>query len=374
MKEKITKKFGILQGISLSFGIIIGIGIYFKTPSLLAVTGNNALLGLLAWIIGFIFIMFWSFTTAEYAGTVTETGGCLSYVRETAGDLPAFIMGWGLFLVGNPALVAVLSSVAAGFIMDIFGWSGIAVNCIITLIIVVGCFVLNTVRAEGGGKFQSIMTIVKVIPLIALILFGLFGRNGGYLGESLSRPIQLESGTVLTALIAAIVPVIFSFSGWDHVANVAAEMENPTKTVPKAIIISTIASAVVYIAIYLAFINAMPVEQVADNIPFGIATTMFGSMGAKILMACIVLSAVGACNGVIISTMRNPYSLAIKKLFIFPEFFAKIDEKTQVPLNSTILMFIICIIHVVIYETGIQIPLKHHGFLFSRQLRSLLHC
>ena len=58
MKEKITKKFGILQGISLSFGIIIGIGIYFKTPSLLAVTGNNALLGLLAWVIGFIFIMF----------------------------------------------------------------------------------------------------------------------------------------------------------------------------------------------------------------------------------------------------------------------------------------------------------------------------
>lgn len=349
MKENIGKKYNLFQTISLAFGIVIGVGIYFKTGEIATLTQNNPLIGLLAWIVGGLITILSGLAYAEFAGSTSETGGSVTYLRETSGDVPAFMLGWGKFILGDSALIVVLGWVSSSFIMSIFGLTGNAIQVILTFILIVGLFMMNLIKPQWGGKGQGIMSVIKMIPLIAIILFGLFASDGHLVSE-MTKPLTITDGkNVFSVFLATLIPIVFSFSGWDFAAAVSGEVENAKKNVPRAIIISLSLVTAVYILVYLAFVNILPAEELATGVPFGVAEALFGSRGGIVVMICIVISALGALNGVIIGCIRSAYSLSIKGLFVKSDYFATINEKYDTPFRSGIAMLMMTMVHLTLF-------------------------
>ena len=155
MKEKVGAKYGLLSAIGLSFGIVVGIGIYFKTGEIAAISQGNVLIGLIAWVFAAIMTIFCGLTFAEYAGATQETGGAITYLRDSSGRLPAFMLGWGKVLLAEPALIIVVSWVAAEFTMGVMGWTGNLMHVLTTFTYVTVMFAINILKPKWGGKVNQ---------------------------------------------------------------------------------------------------------------------------------------------------------------------------------------------------------------------------
>jgi APA family basic amino acid/polyamine antiporter len=345
VKEKLTKKFGIMSTASLIVGIVIGVGVYFRTGSLMTITQGNTIIGLYAWIFGALITILAGLCFAELASNYTTTGGDITYMQYTAGDAPACMFGWGNVLVNKPALTAIFAWAGGNWISNVFSLNSKVFQLPFAIIFVTISFGINLFKPKSGAKNQIILTVIKIIPLVLLIVFGLFAGHGEI--SQLANPVKLKSGSnALFVFFATLIPVVFTYDGYVVAATVSTEMENPKKNLPKALIGGLSFVAVVYILLYLGFINVFPAAKLVTNVPFGIAKELFGGFGSRVLMVGITISALGALNGMTIAAIRMPYSLAIRNMIIFSDKFKKINEKTNTPVNSGILMYCLTIFYV----------------------------
>lgn len=190
METTQKRKFGLLTAISMIVGIVIGSGIFFKTDNVLSAVGGSVSLGVLAWIIGGIGIVFGTLTVAVLAKRDENVGGLISYTEMTWGKTMGYLAGWFQTLFYYPSLVAVLAWVAAMYISLLFGWTaqgqifGFAVSglptwtfpfsvneWVLTLGLMLAFYLLNILKTAWAGQFQSIAMIVKVSALIYLGIY-----------------------------------------------------------------------------------------------------------------------------------------------------------------------------------------------------------
>lgn len=355
MSEILGRKYGFFTTTCLVVGIIVGVGVYFRTGEILEICHYNPRLALLAWVAGGIFAVVTSLTMAEIAASYAETGGDITYMRATNGDVPTFMLGWGLVTVGLPSLIVILSWVAAGFSASALALDPTDVQAPLALIYIAIAFGLNLFAPKTGARGHGIITIAKLVPLACLIIGGLFLSGSAPLGnltDALLQPLELPPGrNVLLVFLSALVPVVFAFGGAITAAVVSGEIENPRKNLPKAIVVGMIIVTAVYILLYLAFINTLPAERLADEgvIPFGVAEALFGSVGARLITIAIVISALGTLNGLVIAGIRLPYSLAIKGLIVFPRYLSVVDRRFDMPLRSGVVMLVVSLLHWSLY-------------------------
>lgn len=135
---------------------------------------------------------------------------------------------------------------------------------------------------------------------------------------------------------AAILGTLWAYDGWISVGNMAGELKNPEKDLPKSIIMGLIAIIIVYILINVAIINIMPVNDVilSSKPASDAAVILFGNIGAALIAVGIMISIFGALNGYLMTGVRIPFAMAQDNLFPFPKFFGKINEKFETPINT----------------------------------------
>lgn len=352
MEEKITKKYSVFSATSIVVSGVIGIGIFFKAGELMQVTGGNTVIGLAAWIVAGFFTIISGLTLAELASNFTESGGDVTYAERMLGKPWAFITGWGTMIVGYPAVAAVIGWVGASFAITLLGLDASVWQLPITVFAVLFCFVMNMLAPRFSGRFNLIVTVIKMIPIVLMVVFGLFSRGEG---AGMFAPQNMAiTGNPFKIFLAALFPATFVFAGWKEVAAISGEIDRPEKNVPKAIIIGLGIIVLAYITLYIGFVNVFPGSVLAQEnvVPFGVAEKFFGPMGSKFIMLGIVISAFGALNSLILVTIRYPYGLAIKQLIPYSDYFAKISKKSDVPVRSGMMGLIITLFHVVCLNFG----------------------
>jgi len=260
MSERLRPKYGPFTTTCLVVGIIVGVGVYFRTGEVLAISHYDPLLALLAWVGGGFFAVVTALTIAEIAANFAETGGEITYMRATSGELPSFMLGWGLVVIGLPSLIVILSWVAAGFSASVLGLDPATSQTPLTLLFMTASFALNLFAPRSGGRGQGLLTVIKAIPLVCLIGGGLFLSPTGSvrdLGAVLLQPTELpRNGHILLVYLSALVPVVFTYSGALTAAVVSGEIENPRRNLPRAIVTGLAIVTAVYILLYLAFVNS----------------------------------------------------------------------------------------------------------------------
>lgn len=344
--QELLKNIGFFDAMMMVVGIVIGSGIFFKTSTVLKLSGSPTM-SILAWVLGGVIAMASALTISEMATAIPKTGGLFVYLRELFGEKTAFLFGWVQSAIYNPGVTAALSIIVVTQAKFFFNLSPLEEK-LIAMGLILFITAINVFSTKVGSKVQTVATIGKLIPIISIIGFGLI--KGGASSESVS--VVAETSTLPTFTLAgfgaAILGTLWAYDGWVGVTNIAGEVKHAQKNLPRAIIIGLTFIIGVYITINLAILKVLPIEAVAatQTPASDAAVVLFGEGGAAFITIGIMVSIFGAMNGYMLTGVRVPYAMAKEGLYPFPKVFGELS-KFDTPMNAFIIQAVLACIYVV---------------------------
>ena len=341
------KEYGLFTVITLIIGIVIGSGIFFKSDNILVYTEGSILKGVIIFAICSLGIVFGSLSIAVLAQRTKNAGGIVAYAEEFVSKKVACAFGWFQAFIYFPAISSIIGWVFAIYFCMLFGIESTNINLlIISSIAIILIYILNSISANMGGQLQNISTIIKLIPMVIIAFAGIFMSGNTEIIFSSNTNISNSIGW-----LGAIAPVAFSYEGWIVSTSVSHEVKNSEKTLPFALVFSSIFILVIYVLYFVGIsvlVGPETIIAVGDEHVNLAAQKVFGDYGAKIIVTFIVISVLGGLNGLVLGFIRVPYSLSTKNMFPASEKIAVINEKFKTPLNSAIVAFVINIVWILI--------------------------
>ena len=340
-EKKLKKTVSFWAALSTVIGLVIGSGVFFKPQAIFQATGGGPGLGILAWILGGIITIAAGLTATEISAAFPETGGMMVYMREIYGPKLSYLTAWMQTILYFPAVIAALAILFSEQSCELLGMPELKIPIAIGAIVLL--VVLNLIGSKTSGFIQIVSTIGKLIPIVLIIVVGLFKHSNT---ANIMTPMIGNNINFATALGQVLVASLFAYDGWIYVGNIAGEMKNPSKDLPKAIIGGLMIVMAVYVVINVVFVMIVPADQIAaSSTPASIvALKLFGSAGAKIIDIGILISIFGTLNGYTLTAPRVPFALATNGLLPFSKTFAKLN-KANVPANATWLIAIFAILY-----------------------------
>jgi len=311
-------KLGTFSGTMLVVGGIIGAGI-FLSPAVVAQRVGTAPLTLAAWGLGAVVAIIGGFVYAELGARRPQAGGTYVYLRDAFGTFPAFMYGWALFLIIATGAMAAVAMTGANYLAELLGMSPETARPI-AIGLIVALTGLNVLGVSVGATTGNILTVLK-LAAIALLVFAalaLTPRNPlpvTVTASPLTPPSSLPD--VAVALGGALVPVLFSFGGWQQTNAVAEELVEPQRTLPRALVFGVLIVAATYLLVNVAYLRALGLEGLAAS-RAPAAETMYVYLGptGRLLITCgIVTSTVGFLSMVILMSARVYQAMAADGLF-----------------------------------------------------------
>lgn len=338
------KSIGLFEAIAMVIGMVIGSGIFFKASVVYGYAGS-VLMGIMAWVVGGVITLAAALTVAEIAAAIPETGGVFAYLKSLYGEKSAFLFGWVQSVIYVPGVCAALSIVfvtQATVFVDLTAMQQkiLAIGMIYFLMLV------NIISTKLGGKVQVVATAAKLIPIAVILFVGLTSGKAGAFSHMAAGVGNSHAG--LAGFGAAILGTLWAYDGWINVGNMGGEMKNPRKDIPKSIIIGLALVISVYIGFNIAMVNIMPMDGIiaSKKAASDAAVVLFGSKGASIVAAGIMISIFGALNGYVLTGPRVPYAMATQGLIPFSKQLSKIDSRTETPINAFVLIAVLATLYV----------------------------
>ncbi len=343
MNQSLKKEIGLLEAITIVVGVVIGSGIFFKASSVFANAGTP-FLGIAAWIVGGIITMASALTVTEIATAIPKTGGVFAYLKELYGDVWAFLFGWMQALIYVPGVTAALSIVFVTQATFFIPMSE-AVQKILAIFMIFFIITVNIISTKLGSKVQLFSTIAKLIPIVVIIACGLLLGKAGAVGAILGGA---GKATGAAGFGAAILGTLWAYDGWVGVGNMAGELKNPGKDLPRSIIFGLGLTIGIYLLINIAIVNIMPVDQViaSEKAASDAAVILFGNGGASLIAAGILISIFGALNGYLMTGVRIPFAMAQDKLLPFSKQLGSVSKKGQTPIGAFIFVGLLSSLYV----------------------------
>ena len=342
-KSELKKQVSTFEAATMVVGVVIGSGIFFKASAVFADSGTP-LLGVLTWLVAGLITMAAALTFAEISVAFPKTGGQFVYIKELYGEKWAFAYGWIQAFVQVPAVCAALFLMTSTALTAFFDLTDFQIQ-LIAFAMLIFVTAMQMYSTNLGSKTQMIVTVAKMVPIIFIIIFGIFN---GDVSPSYNVVSKGASEVSFSGFGAAILGVLWAYEGWQGVGNMAGELKNPAKSLPRSIFWGMLTIIISYVLINIAMIYVLPVDQIiASKMPATeVAVKLFGNFGADLISAGILISVFGAANGYFLVGSRFPYAMAQENLFIFPRFFRKVNERFNTPVNAIVLQLILCSIYI----------------------------
>ena len=328
--QGLARRLGLFDATMLVMGGIIGAGI-FVNPAEVArhVYDPTWIVGV--WVLGGIVALAASFVYAELAARRPEVGGQYAYLRDAYGPMPAFLYGWALLLViqsGGMAAVAItfaryFNELAHTAIPDsVVGVSALA------LLTLINCF-----GVRSGSNVQSALMVLKIAAIGMLVVVGWWLAPGS---PSTNYPI-FTSSTPLSAIGAALTPVMFAYGGWQTASFCAGEMKNPQRDLARGLLFGVLGVILLYCFVAFVCVHALgPAGLAASKTPASdVMRAALGGEGATLIALGIAISTLGFLSQGMLTAPRVYFAMAEDGLFFRQV--AKVNPKTRVPVIAIIL-------------------------------------
>ena len=342
--EKLTRRYGLLTSICMVVGTVIGSGVFFKAQSVLQATDGNMPLGIAAWIITGLIMIICALQFASMATKYEKVSGVVDYAEATLGSTYGYLMAWFLVNVYYPAMTGVLAWVSARYFGVLFGWEAASAEVMACAgFLLVASYTLNAFSPKLAGKFQVSATFIKLVPIVLMAVVGtIVGSFNGTLPQNFATILVIPEDGIGGGLFAAVVATVFAYDGWIVATSINAELKNPKKTLPIALILGSLIVIAAYVLYYVGVAGGATTDVlITDGAPTAFGN-VFGSVGGALLNLCIVISCLGTLNGLMVATTRGMYAIAVRKEGPSPELFSQVDPKTNMVTNSAIWGLFIC--------------------------------
>jgi len=320
----LRREIGLTGSAFLAFNGIVGAGIFILPGQLHEKFAGFApllfpIFGLLVLLIALPF--------ARLAATHERTGGPAEYVAPF-GRVAAFQTGW-LYYVARVTALAANANIFADYSARLWPVLGTVVGrgaAILTLVALLTW--INIVGVKRAIRALDLLTLLKALPLIGLALWGLSHASQGIPAPGPIPP--------LSALEASALLLLYAFVGFENASVPAEETSDPRRTIPRAIIVTVVATAALYTLVQLGYAAVMP-EGPAPKTPLSAyAETLLGPGGAILLAITAMASVAGNVGGSMTSTPRVTYALSHQGAL--PTWFGQIAGGYATPANSILFM------------------------------------
>ncbi len=344
----LRRSLGVFSASTIIIGSMIGSGI-FIAPSIMAgyVAAPGVYLGL--WVLGGLLTLCAALCYSELCARMPRAGGQYVFLREAFGRPVGFLYGWTLFLVIQSGFNAAVAIAFAKYL----GGVGLAVgekDLVLSLggfelsraqLVAVGVIALltaiNTRGVKQGAFVQNLFTTLKIGAVVALACVGFLSDKGSFshfsplLGTELG-PEGLKLG-FLAAAGVAMSKALFAYDAWNSVTFVAEEIREPARSLPRALVGGTLATALTYVAACSVYLYLLPMGEMAavaeNRVAAEVASRLMGPAGLTAVSIAILISTFGCVNGLILSGARVLYALSRDGIFF--ESCARIHPRFQTP-------------------------------------------
>jgi basic amino acid/polyamine antiporter, APA family len=336
--SKLRRELGLTSTTLLIVGSMVGSGIFFGPQAIAAALPNSAEF-LLVWVVAGLISLLGALSIAELGAAMPSSGGQYVYVREAFGRFPAFLYGWSNLLAGKSAALAAVAVVFGTFLHFALPWPlgapGYAVGLIVLLT------AINVLGVRDSAHVQNVSTALKVLGLLAVIAVGLLaGSRGAGLDPLL--PEGLLGAGLVGAFAIALVPALFAYDGWYFAAQVAEEVKDPGRTLPRGIILGTLAVMVLYLLINVAYVSVLgPAGLAATGTAEGahvanrqspavaVMDLLLGPAGVALVVGAVLVSTLGTTNAITLTGPRIYFAMARDGLFF--RSFARVHPRFRTP-------------------------------------------
>ena len=312
------RELGLFDSVVVVAGGIVGVGI-FANPSNVARVVAEPVLILLVWAIGGLIALIGGFVWAELASRFPEVGGQYTYLHRAYPPIVGFLYGVALLFIINGGSLAAVSILFASYVdraLLPLGGIGIRIGAAAALI---SLTLINAIGIRAGKRTNNLLMIAKVLGMAVLIALAF--RHGGVAASRFDAPLLGVNGVAAGAtpgvLLTALVPILFAYGGWQSCANIAAEIKNPARNLPRANVIGVIVVVVLYLSMNVAYLWVLTPAQVAASpaLAADMARVVAGPAGAQFVSLLIIISSLGFLAVVILTGPRLYYAMAADGLF-----------------------------------------------------------
>ena len=356
-QHELPRELGLVTATAVVVASMIGTGIFTTTGLILAELPSPATV-MLCWVVGGLFALSGALCYAELGAMFPQAGGEYVYLRESLGRLAAFLSGWISLIVGFSAPIAASAIAFATYALSIFG-PGTSANATLlspviglnpishTAILGVGIILLLSLLHHRGLKVgtrvQNWLTAFKVLLLVGMCGAGLALGRGDV--AHLHGSIHVQ-GIFSHAFAVSLIFISFAYSGWNAATYLGAEIRQPARNLPRALIGGTVLVVIIYLLVNYLYLYAVPADLMAGTINVGVvaAKALFGETSGRIVSAGIAVCILSAISAMILTGPRVYYAMARDGLFF--RSFARLSPGSNTPGWSIFLQAFLAIIMV----------------------------
>jgi APA family basic amino acid/polyamine antiporter len=333
-RPQLARQLGLFHATMIVMGGIIGAGIFIN-PSVVARQVHSPGLILGVWVLGGMIALAGAFIYAELADRLPLVGGDYAYLREAFHPVMAFLNGWALLLVMQTGGMAAVAVTFARYFVVLTGGPPSADRfvAVAALALLTG---VNCLGVQAGSAVQSALMVTKIMCIAGLVLCGwlLVAAPPGSAVTLLDPPVSFD---LLTAIGAAMVPVLFAYGGWQTANFIAGEVREPRRNLPRGLLIGVCGVIVLYLAVNFVCVRALGPEALAKTLTpaSGVMRLALGQLGETSIAFGIAISTLGFLSQNILTAPRVYFAMAEDGLFF--RSVARVNPQTRVPVAAIVL-------------------------------------
>jgi basic amino acid/polyamine antiporter, APA family len=326
--KKLERSLPLISVIAISIGGMLGSGIFVLPGLAAAKTGSSVWL---AYLLAAVCILPAALSKSELATAMPSSGGTYVYIERAFGPILGTIAGIGLWLslllkssfalVGFGAYLSILVNLDTNFIRYI---------AVFFLLIIL---FLNIFGVKKVGNVQIVIVSISLISLVLILIFGIQEVNTNFLDPFL---IERNKG-----LISTVAFVYISYAGVTKVAAIAGEIKNPSKNLPRAMILSLLIMTSIYVSIAFVLVGNIPLEAIKTDIKpiYTIANLLGGKYIGYIAAVIGIITLISMANSGVLASSRFPFAMARDKLL--PAFMSKVHDIYLTPIYTIVITCIV---------------------------------
>ena len=329
---ELKRQLGLLDATMINVGTIIASAI-FIVPAQIALQLHATSLTVAVWVVGGVVSLLGALSIAELAAAMPEAGGAFVYLREAYGPVWGWLYGWANGVVVNPASIAAIAVGFAGYVGHFTPLSGPGVKAV-AIVSILALTALNVRGVKAGAITQNVLTLMKLGVVAALILAGFLLAGGSTANLQPVWPISEGGRHLVGAFGVAMVAVLWAYDGWIETTYVGSEVKHPERNLPRSIIASALICMGLYVLVTLSYTYVLGPDRVAASqlVASDAARVTLGSIGAGFVVVGILVSTLGANNGIVLTAARIPYAMARDGLLF--RFIGAVHARWLTPANS----------------------------------------
>jgi APA family basic amino acid/polyamine antiporter len=331
MKQKYAAKIDLWSVIAISLSSMLGAGIFVLPGIAFSLTGPSIWI---AYLLAGIAILPTALSKSELASAMPSSGGTYVYLERTFGPFLGTLSGIGLWL--SLLLKSAFALIGLGAYISIFFTIKIEFIAIGLLIFILA------LNIYGVGKISKLIKLIVVIAILSILIVVL--KVFSIPAPTEVNPFNLMAGT--EGLFSSIALVFISYAGVTKVAAIAGEIKNPSKNLPRGIIISLVIATFLYTLFSYALVHVIPASSLENNLIsfYDSAGILFTPLVANIFGVIAIVTMTFMANAGILAASRFPYAMSKDKLL--PSLFSKLSKRFGTPYPSLLITTVVAAIFI----------------------------